>query len=388
MIGCCTPLNRYDMEKWRKIRNDFPILKEQTYLQTQGGGPISISLIEETNKRLRELSLYGSEICSEWDIEVEKTREDLAKSINSTSDNIAFIPSTSFAMNTLAYSLHNDYRILTFKDDFPNSSLPWLNKGHVVDFVKSDSNGTIFFEDITKALKKDTKVIITSHVMYRTGFRQNLKEIGELCRKRDIIFIVDATQSFGVFNIDVRDLNIDVLVFHGYKWLNAGFGMGGMYVSDKITKEFKKPFLGFTSVNYLSKPHDTSNYKVKENASAYELGRTPYLNILMLGFMIKQINSLGIINIQNRVIDLVKYCLERCRANFIEILSDFHFLNLSSIVNIRGYGVSKSDLKNEAIIVRSDTCTITLGIHYYNEKIDIDKLIEAINKKRTDNTRA
>lgn len=373
-----------NMKNWKEIRNDFPVLENQVYLQTQGGGPISLSLIEETTKRLTELSLNGSEICNEWDIEVERTRENLAKLLNTNSDNLAFIPSTSFAMNTLAYSLNNDYRLLTFKDDFPNSSLPWLNKGYEVDFVKSKSNGYISIEDITNTIRPDTKVIITSHVMYRTGFRQDLKRIGELCQEKNIILIVDATQAFGVFDIDVKELNIDVLVFHAYKWVNAGFGIGGMYASDKIAKKFKKPFLGFTSVNYLSKPHDTSNYEVKNIAAAYELGRTPYLNILMLGFMIEKINSIGLINIKNRVLGLVEYCLQKCRENSIDIISDFEFLNLSGIVNIKAYGINSADLKSESIIARSDTDSITIGIHYYNEKEDIDRLIEAINKKRRD----
>ena len=227
-------------------------------------------------------------------------------------------------MNTLAYSLNNDCRVLTFKDDFPNSSLPWLNKGYKVDFVESDINGEIYFEDILNAIHSDTKIIITSHVMYRTGFRQNLKQIGELCREKDILFIVDATQSFGVFEIDVKDLHIDAMTFHAYKWMNSGTGIGGMYLSDNITKGYKKPFLGFTSVDYLSKPHDTSNYKVINEASAYELGKTPYLNILILGFMAKQIESLSINDIQKRVLNLVEYCLEKCEENNIKITSKSH----------------------------------------------------------------
>jgi len=273
---------------WNKIRNDFPIFEKYTYLQTQGGGPISNSLIEETNRRLTELSLNGSEICNEWDSGLAETKDNLAELINCSIENLAFIPNTSFAMNTLAYSLNNQERVLTFKDDFPNSSLPWLNKGYKVDFVISNSNGNILLTDIINLITNDTKILITSHVMYRTGFRQDLKELGKLCKERGIIFVVDATQSFGVFDLDVNTLNIDVLMFHGYKWLNSGFGIGGMYVSDKILQKYKKPFIGFTSVNYLSSPHDTSNYEIKHDASAYELGRTPYLNILMLGFMIKK----------------------------------------------------------------------------------------------------
>ncbi len=370
---------------WSKIRSDFPVFSNYVYLQTQGGGPISNSLITETNKRLVELSVSGGEICNEWDVDIAQAKESLGALLTCSIENLAFIPSTSFAMNTLAYTLDNKVSVLTFKDDFPNSSLPWINNGYNVDFVKSDSNGNIQLEDIKASITSDTKILITSHVMYRSGFKQDLKKLGELCKSKDIIFIVDATQSFGVFDINLNDLNIDVLMFHGYKWLNSGFGIGGMYVSDKILEEYKKPFLGFTSVNYLSDQHDTSNYEIKKNASAYELGKTPYLNILMLGFMLNIVDSIGIPKIERRVLDMVSYLLNKCRENSIEIVSDFESSSLSGIVNIKAYGLTKSDLKNEGIIARSNGNTITVGIHYYNDESDIDKLIEII-KKAYDNS--
>jgi len=365
---------------WSKIRTDFPVFRNYVYLQTQGGGPISNSLIEETNKRLIELSINGSDICNEWDASIVKAKESLAKLISCSVTNLAFIPNTSFAMNTLAYSLNNKYNVLTFKDDFPNSSLPWINRGYNVDFVKSDSNGNIRLEDIKASITSDTKILITSHVMYRSGFKQDLKGLGDLCKLKDIIFIVDATQSFGVFDINVNDLNIDVLMFHGYKWLNSGFGIGGMYVSNQILQEYKKPFLGFTSVNYLSKQHDTTSYEIKNNASVYELGKTPYLNILMLGFMLQKINAIGIPNIENRVLGKVLYLLNKCRENSIEIVSDFESSKLSGIVNIKAYGLTKTDLKKKGIIVRSDADIITIGIHYYNNESDIDKLIKIVKE--------
>jgi len=362
---------------WNKIRNDFPIFKNFIYLQNQGGGPVSNSLIKETNKRLIELSLNGSEICNEWNSDVIEAKKNLSELIDCSIKNIAFIPNTSFAMNTLAYSLDNKSRILTFKDDFPNSSLPWINRGYKVDFIAS-KNGNILFQDIKNTITNDTKILITSHVMYRTGFRQDLKELGKLCKQKDIIFIVDATQSFGVFDINVDELNIDVLMFHGYKWMNSGFGIGGMYISDKILDNYKKPFLGFTSVIYNHAEHDTTNYSIKSDASAYELGKTPYLNILMLGFMLKKIKSIGVENIQNRVLSNISYLKKKCLENSIEIQSSFDFSKLSGIFNIKAYGLTKDDLKNKGIIARSDSNVITLGIHYYNNESDIDKLIEVI----------
>ena len=370
------------MEKWNKIRQDFPIFEKQVYLQTQGGGSLSTTLIEEISQRLLQQSLHGGEIYSKWDLEVEEIRDFTASLLNTKGSNFAFVPSTSFAMNAFAYGLNNSFKVLTFKDDFPNSSLPWMNAGYDVDFVKSNINGEIHFEDIVNAITSETKILITSHVMYRTGFRQDLKRIGELCREKEIIFIVDATQSFGAFEIDVDKFQIDALTFHGYKWMNSGTGIGGMYLSDRILSKYKKPLLGFTSVNYLSKPHDTSHYEVKVQASAYELGKTPYLNIFMLGHMVKQITVLTVSDIQQRILHLVQYCKEKCKENDLEVVTNFDRENLSGILNIEAYGVSKKDLQNKAIVARSNGDIITLGIHYYNNEEDINTIIDFVTEEK------
>jgi len=284
-------------------------------------------------------------------------------------------------MNALAETFDRNMRILTFEDDFPNSSLSWLHKNYNIDFVKSKKNGFLSIDSIKKSIHHDTKIIISSHVMYRTGFRQDLKELGKLCRDLDIIFIVDATQSYGVFPIDVNECNIDALVFHGYKWLNVGFGIGGMYLSDKILKMYKKPFLGYTSVRFFGeKEHDTLNYKIKNEASSYELGRSPYIKILMLGYMLNYIKELGQNKIAKKVEKLVEYCLEMCRINDILVISNFPKKNLSGIINISALGVTKEMLKNENIIARSNGTNVTIALHDYNNKKDINHLINILNK--------
>lgn len=362
-------------------RKDFKIFDKKTYLLTQGGGPIPNSLIKETNRLLTELALNGSDITEKWNVELEQTRVLLAENFNANKKNISFIPSVSYAMNALANTFNNTQRILTFEDDFPTSSLPWLHKAYKVDFVPSNKNGTIDLNLVKKNIYSDTKILICSHVMYRTGFKQNIKELGAICKEYNLIFIVDATQSFGVFPIDVKINAIDIVVFHAYKWMNSCFGIGGMYISSRILKEYTKPFLGYTSVNYFGdKEHNTLDFSIKEEASAYEMGISPYLNILILGFMLKYENKIGQEEITKRVQKLVAFCIQECTNNAIPVLSDFPNENLSSIINIKAFGITKEMLRKEGIIARSDANKISIGIHYYNNKKDIKKLIAVIKK--------
>lgn len=364
------------MTDWKAIRAEYPIFEERVYLQTNSGGPASRGLIQETTRLLTELSLWGGEICPQWDTEVTAARSELSTFLKVTPEEVAFIPSTSYAMNMLAHTLPATGRILTFANDFPNSFLPWLNQGFKVDYVDSDHNGFIDLNQVEAAITPETKILICSQVMFQTGFRQNLEKLGAICKAHGILFIVDSTQAFGVFPVDIQACQIDVLVFHAYKWLGAGFGIGGMYINQKHLSSWKKPFVGFNTASYSTLPSAISGFEIKPSASAHELGKSPYLNILMFRYMLKQIVAIGPENITARMEALADYFIQRCKATQIQLTTSFPLEYCSGIFNVRAPGVSKEALKAANIIARASNNVVTAGISYYNNEQDLDILLD------------
>ena len=61
----------------------------------------------------------------------------------------------------------------------------------------------------------------------------DIKSIGQIARKHNLLFIVDASQTAGVLPINVKDMNIDVLCFTGHKGLMGPQGTGGLYVGER-----------------------------------------------------------------------------------------------------------------------------------------------------------
>lgn len=375
------------MADWNSVRQEYPIFKERIYLQTHSGGPVTTGLIQETNRLLTELSLWGGDICEQWDQEVEVARAELATYLGVGTEETAFIPSTTMAMNIMAYTFPNEHRILTFKDDFPNSFLPWLHQGFGIDYVDSDEQGMIHLADVEAAITADTKILISSDVMYRTGFRQNLQQLGAICKERGILFIVDATQSFGILPIDIQACQIDILMFHAYKWLSAGFGIGGMYVRKELLSSMRKPFIGFFNVKYAGLPANASDISVKEGASAYELGKTPYLNILMFRFMLKRLSEIGIEAISARVKELGSYFVLKCKKHQLSLVSDFAEEHRSGVFNIKAPGITKTELSEQRIIARAAHGVISLAISFYNNEADIDALINYLVKRKNNGER-
>ena len=85
--------------------------------------------------------------------------------------------------------------------------------------IRADREGFIKAADIEKAIIRDTRLIAVTAASNVTGTKMPLEEIGELARKRGILFLVDGAQGAGSMEIDVEKMHIDMLAFPGHKGL-------------------------------------------------------------------------------------------------------------------------------------------------------------------------
>ena len=83
--------------------------------------------------------------------------------------------------------------------------------------MQSDAKGCIRYEEFEKHIKENTRAIVCTHGSNVTGNLVDIKKVGEIAKKHNLLFVVDASQTAGVFPIDVKEMNIDVLCFTGHK---------------------------------------------------------------------------------------------------------------------------------------------------------------------------
>lgn len=108
------------------------------------------------------------------------------------------------------------------------------DRGLRLTILPADPMGNICYEDLEKAIRSDTKAIITTHGSNLTGNMLDIGRIGAIAKEHGLIYIVDASQTAGVFPIDVRKMHIDILCFTGHKGLLGPQGTGGIYVRDGL----------------------------------------------------------------------------------------------------------------------------------------------------------
>lgn len=173
------------------------------------------------------------------------------------------------------------------------------NNGITNTIVECNNDGTIELSNIEKAIKHNTKLIITTHVSNLTGTIMPIEEIGELCRYYGIPYLVDAAQSAGVLEIDMKKMNIDLLAFPGHKGLLGPQGTGGLLIRDGFKlKEIREGGTGSES----SKLTQPDFYPDK-----FESGTLNLPGIAGLNAGVKYIKSKGtksILSHENKLIEL------------------------------------------------------------------------------------
>ncbi|WP_347449130.1 aminotransferase class V-fold PLP-dependent enzyme [Terrisporobacter vanillatitrophus] len=184
------------------------------------------------------------------------TREKISDLVNlKNPSRVAFTCNSTESLNIAIKGIltNKDHAITTSLEH--NSVLRPLyeleEKGMELSVVQCDENGNINYDDFEKLIKENTKAIVCTHASNLVGNVLDVKKIGEISKKHNLVLIVDASQSAGVFEIDMQDMNIDILCFTGHKGLLGPQGTGGLCVREGINVRPLK--VGGSGVNTFSK---------------------------------------------------------------------------------------------------------------------------------------
>lgn len=366
---------------WNQIRALFPAAKRYTYLNTAAAPPLSVVAAREGKRYYDEMAEYGDVAWESWLNQAEQIREKLAAFVNAEARSIAFTYSTSHGMNLIAGMLDRCGDVLCPADEFPSCTLPWLQQRYRVDFVSSRERGVIDLDDIRKSITANTRILVTSFVQFATGFRQDLVALGRLCEERNLTFVVDATQGMGVFPIDVVNSGIDFLVFSGYKWAQAGYGVGGLYVAPRFLNPTSFPVAGWWSVR---DPEAVVNDRLdlKETAAALEVGCPHFAGIFALGAALTLFEEIGKPRIEERIHELTDRLHGRLDAERLNVASPSKREQRSgiTIIEMRDAPDIVKRLAERKIIVSARGKGLRVSVHIFNNFDDIDRLIAALRE--------
>lgn len=170
-------------------------------------------------------------------------------------------------------------------------------KGVALTIIKADKKGRFSLEEMEAAVRPETKMIVCTNGSNLTGNYVDIGKVGGMAHRHDVLFVVDASQTAGVFPIDVRNMQVDVLCFTGHKGLLGPQGTGGMYVREGLAIRPLKS--GGSGVQTYSKTHP------REMPTALEAGTLNGHGIAGLRAGVEYIEKTGLDNIRAREQELM-----------------------------------------------------------------------------------
>lgn len=296
-----------DVASWRQ---HFPYLESgRTYMNHAAVSPFPTPVHQAVTGQLDQ-RLTGKADAMDRDLTlVNALRTRLAELINASSaDRIALTTNTTHGLNVIAsgLQLEQDDEVLLNSIEFPANVLPYRvlhDQGVVLRYIGAE-DGTVPVERIKQALTPRTKVLSLSAVQFLSGYRADLAAVGQLCRDRGIVFVVDAIQALGAIELDVERMNIDALSSGGHKWLMAPQGVGFLYVSEELQQKLQPSWIGWLSV---ADPWQLLNYHQPLHTSArrFENGMLNFPGLHGLDAAVSFLMQIGTGRIEQRIARLI-----------------------------------------------------------------------------------
>jgi len=337
---------------------------------------MSLSAAAAGKRYFDEMVSQGDAPYEQWMERTEEARHKIARLINAIPSEIGFTTNTSTGMNLISLMLKGEGEVLTLRDEFPSSTIAWISNGFKVSFVEP-VNYAYPVEEIEKYITPQTRILVASYVQYRTGYRQDLKALGILCKKHRLIYVVNATQGIGVMPIDVEEACIDFMAFSGLKWMTSGYGAGVVFMSNEMLWNYKIPFAGWQSTESPERM-DNSDFQIRREASAIEAGCPHFPSIFALSGALDLINSIGIAQIHERVLYLNRLLQQRAEAIGLKVIAHRSDENRSGILIIKTGNAKRIKeelgIKNIFISVRGEG--IRVSVSYFNNEEDIAVFIK------------
>ena len=376
-LGCNT---------WQNWRDEFPVTETYIYMNHAGVAPLSRRVQNAMAGFMEDATLHGAVHADDWAETAEVCRTSAAQLINANATEIAFMKNTTqgilIAANGIDWQAGDN--VVTTAVEFPANVYPWWSlkeRYGVSTRMVPERDGRIHIENIASEIDERTRVLTISHVEFASGFRNNIEALGELCRERDIWFVVDAIQGLGVVEVDVKSCNIDILAADGHKWLLAPEGAAIFYCADEKQEQLINTNIGWASV---VNPRDFLNYDLTQqpNATRFEEGSYNSVGLYGLNAAIELLLDIGIPAIEARVLKLTARLIDGLQAKGYRVLTPNTDSERAGIVIFESDRYTPTEiyetLYNENIITAERGSGVRISPHFYNTVSEVERLLEVL----------
>lgn len=280
-------------------------------------------------------------------------------------ESVIFTPNATAALNLAIKGLLKDGDHVLISDMEHNAVLRPIHRlakeGKITYDVfssmatRNDATAELICAELARLLKPNTRMLICSHASNICSYHAPLSELGAFCKRRGLLFVVDAAQSAGHLPIDVKSMQIDALCAPGHKGLMGPQGSGFLILGEGT--------LADTLMEGGSGYHSLEADMPTDSPERYEAGTlaTPAIVGLLRG--VEEVRRIGLSSIFRHIESLNSHLQERLLGmNGVTVYTPHH-VGAVLLFNIDGMGADRvgTELDRLGFCVRAGFHCAALG---------------------------
>lgn len=375
---------------WGTLREEFPTLAHWTYLDTARKTVpprCQEQAMQDYCRDIRETA--GADAWSA--VNVAETRKAMADLLGAKPAEIAFTKNTTEGLNIAAHAFDlqaGDNIVLTDMEHVANVWVwkYWESRGVEIRYAKNRA-GRLPLEAFLEQMDRRTRVVSTAYITYGNGYRVNLPELGEACRKSGARLVVDGVQAAGILAAPLSGLGADLVAIGGHKNLFGLTGTGLLYCREGLIDEIRAPFLKAPVArgSVQASAHLNSQFDYVRTAHRFEGGNPNFLGLKVLRRCAEFISAIGLESIEARVRELTTACMAQLKAAGYTTQTPEPWTERAQIISVpvADAGVLMNRLREDhRVIVNVKDGAIRISMSFFNNRDDIDHLLAAMGKVR------
>ena len=381
-----------------RVRADTPGCADVAHLNNAGAALPPATVTDTVVEHVRaEARAGGYEVENAAAPRIAALYDSLARLVNADADDIALTDSATTSWQSVFYSLPfaAGDRILTCHTEYTSNAISYLQvarrTGATVEFVGNDESGRLDVADLARRLDDRVRLIAVTHVPSHTGLVNPVEEVGKLAEQAGVPFLVDACQSAGQLELDVRAIRCSALSGTGRKYLRGPRGTGFLYVHPRLRAALEPDRLDMRSATWTAQ----DAYRVREDAKRFESWESNVAARLGLGAAVDYALALGMPAIEERVTALAGRLRAALRALPGVTVLD-RGTHQCGIVSFTVAGVPAADAHDRLsaagvntsvalggnnqydLVPRGVTDLVRASVHYYNTDDELAKLVDTV----------
>jgi L-cysteine/cystine lyase len=384
------------MTDWASIRARFPVTERNIYLNTGWAGPSARETVAAMQQRVEREAYDGPqtlEVRAEKALLINRVRHAVAGLIGADDDELALIYTTTEGMNTVlrGIGLQAGDGVLTCNLEHNAIMVPSymarLRDGADLSIVRfrNDENAAQMLDAIEAAMTPRTKLLILSHVSFNRGTRLPMREICAMAHARGALVCVDAAQSAGQVDFDVREMGCDFLALPAHKWLLGPAGAALLYVRRDLIERLQP----LAVVHGANRQYDYEGHFEYANDTIHKFEMTTHSGPVLAGLekAVEMIDEIGLPAIEARCIELATRFADGIAAiDGVRITSPLDLSVRSGIITFTVRDYSPSETVSalwciDRIVARvCNDRRVRACFHVFNDERDVDRTVAAVEQ--------